>query len=187
MEPTKLLHRALEHATGIVERIKPNQMKLGTPCPDFDVATLLNHTTASVQGFADAASGKGLDMGLYQQDLLGNDPEGSFAKAAAELRGATADPAVVKQKWGLPFGDTPGDRAIAIAIIEVAQHGWDLARATKQESTLDDDTAEGVLAIAKENFPPDDERPPEMFGPPVTVSDDAPAPDRLAAFLGRKP
>ena len=87
----------------------------------------------------------------------------------------------------MPSGEMPGEQAIAIPIIEVAQHGWDLARATKQPMSLDDAMAEEVLGIAKEYMPPDDQRPAEMFGPSVPVSKDAPPADRLAAFLGRTP
>ena len=54
MESTELLHRALDHATAVVEGVKPDQMSSKTPCSEFDVRTLLNHTTASVQAFAGA-------------------------------------------------------------------------------------------------------------------------------------
>ena len=186
MESTELLHRALDHATAVVEAITPDQMSNKTPCREFDVRTLLNHTTASVQAFAGAATGDTLDMSLYGEDLIGDDPSGAFKQAADNLRAATANAAALTRPWGMPSGEMPGERAIAIPIIEVAQHGWDLARATKQPRSLDDAMAEEVLGIAKEYMPPDDQRPAEMFGPSVSISESAPPADRLAAFLGRK-
>lgn len=185
MESTQLLHRALDHATAVVEGIKPDQMNDETPCREFDVRTLLNHTTASLEAFAGAATGGTLDMSLYGKDLLGDDPTGAFKQAADNLRAATAGQAALKRPWGMPSGEMPGEKAIAIPIIEVAQHGWDLARATKQPRSLDDAMAEEVLGIAKEYMPPDDQRPAEMFGPSVSISKDAAPADRLAAFLGR--
>src|SRR5436190_548090 len=128
MESTELLHRALDHATAVVEGVTPNQMSHKTPCSEFDVRTLLNHTTASVQAFAGAATGKPLDMSLYGQDLLGDDPTGAFKQAAESLRAVTANRASLERPWGMPSGEMPGEKAIAIPIIEVAQHGWDLAR-----------------------------------------------------------
>ena len=36
MESTELLHRALDHATAVVEGVKPDQMSSKTPCSEFD-------------------------------------------------------------------------------------------------------------------------------------------------------
>jgi hypothetical protein len=64
-------------------------------------------------------------------------------------------------------------------------HAWDLARASGQEDMLDADEAarlfEGMLPI--------DEmlRQSGQYGPRIAVPDDAPAVDRLMAFIGRDP
>jgi uncharacterized protein (TIGR03086 family) len=67
----------------------------------------------------------------------------------------------------------------------VLVHGWDLARATGQEPTLDPDLAEQLLAFARQAIN-DDMRAPRI-GPEVAVAADAPATDRLVAFMGRTP
>jgi hypothetical protein len=77
MEPDQALHRALDQIDRIAGGLGPDQLDRPTPCAGFDVGPLLNHTTASLQGLADAASGRTWDMGTYSRDLLGDDPVGS--------------------------------------------------------------------------------------------------------------
>jgi uncharacterized protein (TIGR03086 family) len=92
MERTGALHRALDQTEAIVDATTPEQLSCPTPCSQFDLRDLLNHTVASVQGLADAASRRGWDMSIYTQDALGKDPYGAFNAAAAQLREATASP-----------------------------------------------------------------------------------------------
>ena len=188
MEPTTALHRAIDQTSTIVAAIDPDQFGRSTPCDDFDVKSLLNHTVASVQGLANAASGTPWDLAAYGRDVLGDDAKQSFATEAERLRDATPeDGDTLERNWNMPFGETPGAQAIAIGIMEITQHGWDLARATGQQPDFDDELSETALELARKNMPPDDKRTPDSFGPSVEIADDAPAHDRLAAFLGRRP
>jgi uncharacterized protein (TIGR03086 family) len=68
---------------------------------------------------------------------------------------------------------------------DVFMHAWDLARATGQEPGLDPDLSAELVAGME---PIDDLlRSSGQYGPRVPVPDDAPAQDRLAAFIGRDP
>ena len=49
---------------------------------DFDLRALLNHTVASLDGLADAATGSTWDLTAYGRDVLGDDPRGTFLRAA---------------------------------------------------------------------------------------------------------
>ena len=189
MEPTEALHRAIDQAQRIVANIEPSQLGDPTPCTDFDVKGLLNHLVASVQGLADAASGQKWDLGAYGRDVLGDDPSGAFDTAADRLRAAVPGPSALEQEWAMPFGDSPGAQSIGIGIMEVAQHGWDLAKATGQDdpANFDDELSVTALELAQQNMPPDDQRPEGQFGPSVPVPEDAPPHDRLAGFMGRTP
>jgi len=87
----------------------------------------------------------------------------------------------------VPAGTVPGAVALHLRLTEHLVHGWDLARATGQATTgLPADLAEQELAFARVQLGkiPPDRRP---FAPPQPVVDDAPAIDRLAALLGRRP
>ena len=68
---------------------------------------------------------------------------------------------------------------------DVFMHSWDLARATGQESRLDEEFAGQLLA----GMQPIEQvlRDSGQYGPAVPVSEDAPAVDRLMGFVGRDP
>jgi uncharacterized protein (TIGR03086 family) len=69
-------------------------------------------------------------------------------------------------------------------------HAWDLRTATGQTRHLDPQLAETSLAWGRTVLRPEyrgDEASGKAFGPEVTVPDDAPSYDRLAAFYGRHP
>jgi hypothetical protein len=66
-------------------------------------------------------------------------------------------------------------------------HGMDLAVATGQSVPYTEAEAAETLARAEKTLPPEYHGEGMAFGPIVPIADDAPAIDRLAAFLGRGP
>ncbi len=68
---------------------------------------------------------------------------------------------------------------------DVFLHRWDLARATGQDETLDQDKCAAML----EGMLPMDEllRQSGEYGPRVHVADDADVQTKLLAFIGRTP
>jgi uncharacterized protein (TIGR03086 family) len=84
------------------------------------------------------------------------------------------------------MGLQQGTTIVHMRINELLIHGWDLARAIGQPAELPDDLAEGALILWQTRLAgrPRDGMP---FGVPEAIADEAPAIDRLAAFLGRKP
>jgi uncharacterized protein (TIGR03086 family) len=119
-------------------------------------------------------------------DQLGDDPPGAYREAAAALLAAFSQPGVLERVVQAPVGRIPGAVALHLRITEALVHGWDLARATGQPARLPDDLAEEELAFARGTSAPDVPRTGHPFGPIQTVPDDAPAIDRLAAYLGRQ-
>jgi hypothetical protein len=79
---------------------------------------------------------------------------------------------------------------------DMVMHGWDLARATGQDDTIDPAEVEGMWT-GLSAMPPEfleQLRTPgafgpgvEVFGPEVTVPEDAPLQDRLLGMIGRDP
>lgn len=70
--------------------------------------------------------------------------------------------------------------------LEVAVHGWDIARSTGLPRPVPTALAAELLEAARESIPAAEMRLP-LFGPPVPVAADAGPSDRLVAFLGRTP
>jgi uncharacterized protein (TIGR03086 family) len=101
------------------------------------------------------------------------------------LCAALSEPGVLDQAWAMPSGPTPGDQAATVGIIELQQHGWDLARGTGQSADFDPEVAEAALKAAQQLLGQYG-RTPGVFGDEVEPPDGAPPEDRVAAYLGRE-
>ncbi|MFB4279055.1 maleylpyruvate isomerase N-terminal domain-containing protein [Nonomuraea sp. MTCD27] len=73
----------------------------------------------------------------------------------------------------------------AVGAIEIAVHGWDVARACGEHRPIPPLLAEELLDLAHLFVTPHDR--PTRFAPPVPVAPHAPAQDHLLAYLGRHP
>ena len=87
----------------------------------------------------------------------------------------------------LPFGQMPGSAFVGIAATDTFTHGWDLAKATGQDTDLAPALAEQLLNGARQFIQPAF-RSPEgaVFGPEQPAPAGASNADQLASFLGRK-
>jgi uncharacterized protein (TIGR03086 family) len=72
---------------------------------------------------------------------------------------------------------------LQIRLYDLLTHGWDLARATGQPADLPDDLAEQSLAFVRTQLT--EQARAGRFGPAQNARDNAPALERLVAFLGR--
>jgi uncharacterized protein (TIGR03086 family) len=78
-----------------------------------------------------------------------------------------------------------GPMVAAVGAIEIAVHGWDVARACGEHRPIPRPLAEELLDLAR-LFVTDQDRP-VRFASPVRVDAGTPAQDRLLAHLGRRP
>jgi uncharacterized protein (TIGR03086 family) len=179
------LRAAIVGAETVVAGISADQWDAPTPCSGLDVRDLVNHLVAGNLSFASLVHGTPRpDSGA---DFLGAKPADAFRAAAASLTSALGAAGMLERTYQLPFGQVRGLGLIEIRLTEHLGHGWDLASATGQPVPFPGDLAERGLAVARRqlgNRPAGDHSP---FGAEVEVAADAPAIDRLAAFLGRRP
>ena len=75
--------------------------------------------------------------------------------------------------------------ALGIAFSDMLLHGWDVARATEQDSTMPAGVAEAAYEMIHGRFT--DEQRKGVFKPEIQVTDDASPQDRLLAYTGRTP
>lgn len=172
-----------------VENVRDDQLDLPTPCTEWDVRALLNHLVGTLTlGEAlllDTAPATAIEPGgLPADDLIGEDPLKAYRAGVDSLLAAATDDALSRAHT-TPFGEMPGAMLGGFTTVDIAVHGWDLARATGQDPTLDPDLAATLLAFAGQTIS-DDTRAPRI-GPAIPIGSSASSTDQLVAFMGRTP
>ena len=184
------LEKAFASTAAVLARVKPDQLDDSTPCSSWKVRDLINHIVGGTTFFAVAAetgtapSGGGDDA----PDLASGDFNAAFAEGSKRAVAAFRAEGAMEKTMTLPFGALPGAVFVNIAATDAFAHGWDLARATGQDTDLDPELAATLLANTR-GFLPDAMRGADgqaPFGPRVDVPESAPAADQLAGFLGRQ-
>lgn len=187
MDVLPLLEESVRSTGKIVAGIRPDQLGNATPCTQWDVRTLLNHVIGIAGAFSHV--GEGTRINRPDPEVATFDDDGYAAAydfAAAALLDAWRKPGVLDATVAMPIGEVPGTVAASINLVDMLVHGWDLARATGQDVELAPPVAEPALQFSR-GLVNDELRSAGAFGPEVLVAANAPAGDRLVAFLGRTP
>jgi uncharacterized protein (TIGR03086 family) len=204
-DPRTVFARAVATAGWVIDSIRPDQLDLPTACHEHDVRSLLGHVVDVMARVRLVGEG-GDPMANGQVDVTAVADDGwfdLFRSRAHEVQAAWTDAAALDRTVVLPWATTTGAGALASYTSELTVHTWDLARATGQHPTWDDEVvavafgaisrglpAEGRLAMfeAYAARMPAEVRPSSPpFAEAVEVAADAPAIDRLVAWTGRRP
>lgn len=180
------VHRRVLDATGaIVARITDDDWNKGTPCEGWDVRTLTNHVVAGNFWAAELAGGKTIEEvgAALDGDLLGDNAAAAYDNSAAVAAAAFAAPGALDAPCAVSYGPVPGSVYIGHRVIDVLIHGWDLAKGTGQDTTLDPDLVRACIEIVE----PQREmlEASGAFAPPTEAADDADPQTRLLGWLGR--
>jgi uncharacterized protein (TIGR03086 family) len=152
------------------------QLDAPTPCDEWDVRTLLNHVLETQRYFAGSARGEDVSPpGPTPPDLLSDEPVADFAAARDALLEAFRQPGVLERTGPL----------LGIALADQLLHGWDVGKATGQDTTMPSGLAEAAYKAIHGMFT--DEQRKGVFKPAVEVDPDASAQDRLLGYTGRDP
>lgn len=173
------LDRTFEHAHGVIGNVSVDQYDAPTPCDQWTVRDLLEHTIGVVAGLAGAAAGT-----AGPPFELGPDPTAQFDESQAALAAWRTDGVLDRTVDG-GAGPMPGHVLAGINLLDTATHSWELATATGQPFELPEPVAIAALEASKATIAP--EIRPGRFGPEMSVPADAGPTDRLVAFLGRRP
>jgi uncharacterized protein (TIGR03086 family) len=147
-----------------------------TPCDPWTVRDLLNHMLETQRYFAGSARGEDVSPPApTPPTLLSDDPVEDFSAARAELLQAFAPDGVIERTGP----------ALGIAFSDQLLHGWDLARATGQDTTMPAGLAEAAYDVIHGRFT--EEQRHGVFKPEVEVPDGASPQERLLAYTGRAP
>jgi uncharacterized protein (TIGR03086 family) len=207
-----LLERAVAYNLGSLQLVTPEALWRPTPCQGWDLRALLHHledSLAALQEAVDLAHVAVPPLGTGQPPppptvfaaLGAGDPGpagtagGSGAAGAVELVARLRDRAchllgswVSEDRRGpISIGGRtlPASVLTSTGAIEIAVHGWDVARACGRRRPIPPRLAQELLVLASLLVRRPDR--PARFAPPVRPAPRATPSDHLLAFLGRHP
>lgn len=180
-----VLDRTYAVTAPAVDAIADGDLTRSTPCSEWDVAAVLRHLVGSIGGLASAAARTA--PGAPPSTASAADARAAYHAAVEASRAAWSAPGALEGNVLLPVGaEVPAAAAIGINVFDVLVHGWDLDRALGRSTQRPDDLAEVAIGFARMVVAPE-MRTVVGFAAEVEVPADAPAIDRLVAFLGRRP
>jgi len=110
-----------------VHAVRAGQWHDPTPCAEWDVRQLVNHTIGAVFFMGMAAAGQPAPQG-ESPDFTAGPSAVTFRQAAdAALE---AWPAAMDKNVNLGDAEMPGRVAIGVNLLDTLTHGWDIAIAT---------------------------------------------------------
>ena len=164
-----------------VEAVPAGRWESPSPCAGWTARDVLRHIIdvhRSMPGYA------GLTVELRKS--AAEDPVGAWLEARDAMQEILEDPARARLEYDGYFGRTTLEQTVdRFLCFDLLIHAWDIARATGGDETLPLDEVRRVHAEAV-GFG-DALRGEQLFGPPVSVPEDASEQDKLIAFLGRTP
>ena len=182
---TEGLQQAMATTRAVLANVTPDQYDAATPCESWDVRALVNHIVGGSHWFA-ASVNDGKAPAPAETDFTQGDVMASYDEGISALIAAFGAPGALEKMIELPFGTFPGAAFMGLASTDQFTHGWDLARATGQDTNLAPELAAVLLQGAKASIP-DQFRGPNGQAPFGVAQEagSASSADQLAAFLGR--
>jgi len=186
----ELLTGAISYMLAVCAPIGAAEMTLPTPCPDWDVATLLGHLCQSMTDLEKALRTGRLDL-EEPVGRAGGDSVEALRDGAARLLCAGycyGGPECFVAVGGLPM---PAGLVACTGAVEIAVHGWDVS-AARARAGCDGGIAQipipPALATRMLRLSPLLVAGREgLFAVPVEVPAQASPSDRLVSYLGRHP
>lgn len=185
----ELLERAVAYTLGSLLLVEPTSLSNPTPCRDWDLRELLLHMNISM-GILDRSIAFGSLDSDPQEDRFADyggpsfDPVASLRNRACHLLGAWAD---ARRTDNIRVADlsVPPLTVAVVGALEVAVHGWDVARSCRADRPLPDALAQDLLTLCP--LLVGESNRPESFAPRVAVPEGASQSDVLIGYLGRIP
>lgn len=182
---TEPLKTAIASTRSVLAGVSKSQLNDATPCAQWDVSQLINHIVGAQYFFAAALKGE-ISNGEVP-DFSAGDFVDAFDTGSNLCVDAFSSEGVMDMIISLPFGEMPGSAFVGLAATDTFTHGWDLAKATGQNTDLSPEFAAQLLVRSKKAISPSIRNDAgDPFGPEVVAPVGASGADQLAAFLGRQ-
>jgi len=176
-----LLDRSIGYLLGNLALVTPRMLDRATPCPGWRLADLLDHVEDGLDALAEAASGgtvAGSRTSTSVDRIMGVRSAARRVLAGWSAPGLRADVTIDGMRLSTAIVAAAGS-------IEVAAHGWDIARAAGWRRPIPASLAEEMLDLVPILLP--DASSGCRYAAAVPVPEQSCPGDRLIAALGRRP
>jgi len=181
-----LYTQAMASTQRYIDGVRAAQWPDPTPCTEWDVKQVANHVIGENLWAGELFIGRTIaQVGTrFDGDLTGDDPAAAYRQSVDAARSPVQAPGAMDITCHLSFGDVPGAEYAAQLFMDLLIHGWDIAKATGQDTRLDADLVAACLPIAQQMT--SQFRSAGVFGEDLPVAPDADAQVRLLALVGRR-
>ena len=168
-----------------VEAVPADRWTDPSPCEGWNALDVVRHVVETPNLFLGF-------VGRQPPEVppVDDDPVAAFAASRRAVQAELDDPERAAAEFDGFVGRTTFAEAVdRFLCFDLLVHGWDLARATGLDETIDDHDLEDLqttVTYFAESFG-EAMRGPQVFGPAVEPASDADRQVRLLAFLGRRP
>ena len=176
-ESVRFYEDAARQTRGFISAVRPEQFDPPTPCTEWNVRQLLDHIIGDEVLYAGSLSG------TDAEPVPGGDHLESFDRLASQLLEAVRKAGTLEKTIDSPIGAMTGAELLNGAFMDTLIHGWDLAKATGQDTALDSGLVEACYSMFADQA--DGMRASGIIGPRVPVDPDASTQVKLLGALGR--
>lgn len=136
----RLYEKAVTRTRNYIAAVRPDQWDDPTPCTEWNVRQLVSHMVSTTRNVKSILEGNGPQN--WGDNVLGDDPLAAFDEARTDALAAARAPGAMAHTVTTRQGERPAvDYAIG-QLQEMLVHGWDLAKATGQDTAMDPELVE---------------------------------------------
>ena len=172
--------RLATRMTTLIGGVPDNAWSRTTPCEEWTVRDLVGHLVEA-HGRFQSLVGRSLE----EHPAVADDPAGAWTVARDQMQADLDDPVRRDEEYDGRFGRARfADSVDGFIGFDLVVHGWDLARATGQDETIE--PADVARVQQQVDRMVDTMRENGVVGEAVEPAPDASAQDRLLNALGRR-
>ena len=192
-DPVEMLRKTTLRVREVVAGVEQSQAQAPTPCSEWDVRSLLNHLIGGLEFTAGSIAGNPPNIRPADADSSYIDEPDvavlieAYHTLLDRVLQSANEPGALDGIVSTPyFGEMPVSQIFIGTTMDQFIHGWDLAKATGQDTTLDTDLVEFAYGMLSSGFA-NMGRQAGFIGPEIAVPDDASPQDKLISYMGRQP
>ncbi len=183
----ELLESAVRYALAAAAQATPQLLSRPTPCPGWDLETLLDHLSDSIAVLHQAISAEGGRVSAVPpgSPRPGPDPIAGLRGQAARLLDTCATAGPAERPVAIGGRELTASMVAVTGAIEITVHGWDISVACGARRPVPPGLAAVLAPIAPVLINPAIR--PGLFASPVRLPGPACPGDQLIALCGRQP